>query len=288
MSTETMVMDDVYKRALTYVYDIEPQETKTLDFTFDHTAPQGVLEISCHYGGHYEAGMHQAITVTAPQGTSVAQYPNNGIPLDANPSPGGGPISGSKCDPPVVVTIASGAFAPTSLTLNMGDTLTVTNKGNDSYTLTATPDAGTRFTSVDPQETEYVTFPKAGTFTLSTQEHPEIKATVTVSSTAGVTCGASSVATVSFDANFTNIEHPYFITPTKLTIQADESITLSNLSDRSLTFTSTPDAQLGDIQLDRNEHQLLNFRDSGTYVISCKEFPTQSFTVVVQGSGDNT
>lgn len=39
MNTETMVMDEVYQRALAYIYNIAPGESKTLDFTFDHTAP---------------------------------------------------------------------------------------------------------------------------------------------------------------------------------------------------------------------------------------------------------
>jgi uncharacterized cupredoxin-like copper-binding protein len=42
--------------------DIEPGKTKELTWTF--TEP-GDFELACHRPGHYEAGMHVAITVTA-------------------------------------------------------------------------------------------------------------------------------------------------------------------------------------------------------------------------------
>jgi plastocyanin len=283
METMTMTMDDVYKQALTSLYNIAPNETKTLDFTFDHTAPAGMLEFSCHYGGHYEAGMHQPIVVNAASGASVSAYANNAIPPSANVQAGG---NTGPCDPIVTTKIVNNAFTPASASLKMGDTLTIMNTGTDTYTLTTTPDTGIRFTSVDPGETEYVPFPKAGTFILSSQEHPEAKATVTVSKTAGTTCGMTPVATVSFDANYANpSNNRYFFTPTQVTIKVGQSITLSNLSDEDLTFKSNPDANLGDIKITKNEHQELRFTDNGTYTISCVQFPDKKFTITVQDTG---
>jgi hypothetical protein len=62
---------------------------------------------------------------------------------------------------------------------------------------------------------------------------------------------------------------------------------LSNISDASaLTFTSQPDANLGNPKLDTNEHQFLLFENAGTYTISCVQFPDVKFTVIVQDSGD--
>ncbi len=61
---------------------------------------------------------------------------------------------------------------------------------------------------------------------------------------------------------------------------------LSNLTDQNkLTYTSQPDADLGDIVLDANENQLLLFGDDGTYTITCTQFPQEHFTVVVLDSG---
>jgi plastocyanin len=285
MTTETMVMDDVYQHALAYIYNIAPGETKTLDFTFDHTAPAGMLEFSCHYGGHYEAGMHQPIVVNAAQGANVTPYPNNGIPTNLTT----GSSATGKCDAPVTVTIGSdNTFKQSSVSLKMGDTLTVVNGTQQTFTLTTKPDAGIRLTIVDPGETEYVPFQKAGTFTLSSQEHPNAQITVAVASTPSVTCGFEPVATVSFDANYTNPSNQYFFVPTSVTVKAGQSITLSNLADYDLTFSSQPDAGVGDILLHRNEHQQIFFKQGGTYTISCKQFPNQHFTVTVQGSaGDN-
>jgi uncharacterized cupredoxin-like copper-binding protein/plastocyanin len=287
MMTETMIMDDVYKHALSYIYNIAPGQTKTLDFVFDHTAPAGMLELSCHYGGHWEAGMHQPIIVDAAPGSSVTSYPNSGIPLNADASVSTTNM-GSKCDAPVTATIGSNAaYKQSSVSLKKGDTLTIVNTTQQSFTLTTKPDAGIRFTTVDPGETEYVPFPNPGTFTLSSQEHPQDTLAVQVASTAGITCGFTPVATVNFDANYTNPQQQYFFIPTMVTIKEGQSITLSNLADANLTFESHPDANLGDIALDRNEHQLLFFSDNGTYTISCQQFPNETFTVVVQDSGDD-
>lgn len=284
--TELSTMDQVYQGALTYIYNIAPGQTKTLDYTFTNTAPTGMLEFSCHYGGHYEAGMHAPIVVNAPAGAQVSPYPNNGIPqgTGASTDPSSGP-----CDTAVKVTIGANDVAtPASASLKAGDTLIIVNTTNNTYTLTTNPDAGVRYTVVDVQETEYVPFVTAGTFTVSSQEHSDLSIKVTVSSTKGYTCGTQSVATVSFDANYTNPEKSqYFFTPATVTIKEGQSITLSNLSDYDLTFSSAPDADLGDIAIDKNEHQLLFFADDGTYVITCKQFAQEHVTIVVQDSDDN-
>jgi uncharacterized cupredoxin-like copper-binding protein len=227
METMTLTMDEVYKRALIYIYNIAPNETKTLNFTFDHTAPQGMLEFSCHYGGHYEVGMHQTIAVNAAPGVSVSPYPNDALPFSVTSRPGG--MNMGLCDPALTAKIVNNAFTPASISLNRGDTLTIVDSGSDTYTLTTTPEAGISFTSVGPDETKYVVFPKAGTFILSSQEHPQAKTTVSVSTAAGTTCGMTPVATVSFDANYADPKNRYFFTPTEVTINVGESITLSNL-----------------------------------------------------------
>lgn len=67
-----MIAEDAYKHALGFAYNIAPNETRSLYFFFGHTAPPGMLEFSCHYGGHYEAGMHQAI-VSRSVGFSISQ-----------------------------------------------------------------------------------------------------------------------------------------------------------------------------------------------------------------------
>jgi plastocyanin len=168
--------------------------------------------------------------------------------------------------------------------LKVRETLTVTNTDSDSYTLTTTPDAEISSTTVNPQETEYVGFPRTGTFILSSQEHPEAKATVIVSKTAGTTCGVAHVGTVSFGANYTDPKKHYFFTPTQMTVKVGQAITLSNLTDQELTITSKPDAGLGNIQIGKNQQQELRFTDEGTYTISCMQFPNEKFTITVRAT----
>lgn len=165
----------------------------------------------------------------------------------------------------------------------MGETLTIANTGSSQYTLMTKPDAGMHYTVVDPNETEHVKFPRAGTFKLSSHEHPAAVLTVNVASTPGTTCGTTSVQTVNFASNSTNSNvKKYAFTTKTVTIKAGQGITLSNQSDRNLTLTSTPAAGLGTKKVDPNEQQLLVFSKSGTYKISSIQLPSESFTVVVQ------
>lgn len=281
MDTGLMVMDDVLAHAQASLLNIAPGQTKTLDFAFEHTAPAGTLEFSDHYGGQYQAGMRTGIVVNAAAGSSATPYYNNGIPSSANVS--SIPSASGPCDPPVTVTIgASSAYEQQSVSLKRGNTLTIVNTTQQEFTLTTQPDADIRFTTVDPGETEHVLFTLAGTFLLSSLEHPEDTLTVHVSSTSGVTCGFVPAAIVSFDVDASG---RYFITPTSVTIKAGQSIVLSNLSSLSgLKFTSRPDADLGNPEIDANEHQFLLFKDAGTYTLSSVEHPELTFTVNVQSS----
>ncbi|MBA3823520.1 MAG: hypothetical protein H0X24_06380 [Ktedonobacterales bacterium] len=64
-----MSMDDAHQMALAMVDMVGAGETKTLDYTFTgDTSMPGMgmtqaLEFDCMFSGHYDAGMHAAITV---------------------------------------------------------------------------------------------------------------------------------------------------------------------------------------------------------------------------------
>ncbi len=65
----SMSMDDADKMALAMIDMLGAGETKTLDYTFKgDTSMPGMgmtqtLEFGCMFSGHYDAGMHRAITV---------------------------------------------------------------------------------------------------------------------------------------------------------------------------------------------------------------------------------
>ncbi len=65
MAMGNMSMDEMHKTALTFIDTVAPGETKTLDYTFAQASVGKSLEFSCHFPGHYEAGMHQTITVNS-------------------------------------------------------------------------------------------------------------------------------------------------------------------------------------------------------------------------------
>lgn len=60
-----MSMDDTNKQALAFIATINPGETKTLDYTFPASTASTQPELACYQPGHYEAGMHQSITVSS-------------------------------------------------------------------------------------------------------------------------------------------------------------------------------------------------------------------------------
>ena len=77
------------------------------------------------------------------------------------------------------VGIADSAFAPTALTVTVGDAVTWTNADDRPHTVTA--DGGT-FDSgnLDPGQTFTTTFETAGTFTYACAYHPDMRATILV------------------------------------------------------------------------------------------------------------
>jgi uncharacterized cupredoxin-like copper-binding protein len=276
MPTMKMTIVDMYEQALSFLFNVAPKETKTLSFTFNHTAPPGMLEFSCHYGGHYEVGMHQAIVVNAAPGASVSPYPNNAIPLSVNAQAAG------PCNPAITTKIVNGAYTPARISLKSGDTLTVINTDGQSDIPFA---PGARLIVGGPNNTKYLSFPYPGSFIVSSEKHPEAKATISVSKIAGTTCGMTPpVTTVIFNASYIDPKGSYSFTPTQVTIKKGQSIRLSNLADQNLTFISTPDADLDKVMIIRDWEEDLKFTADGIYTISCVQIPNQKFTVTVQGT----
>lgn len=90
------------------------------------------------------------------------------------------------------VTIQDFAFGPSSVTVNVGDTVTWTNQDDVGHTATA--DGGSFDTGIiNNGQSGSATFDTAGTFTYYCQPHPNMKGTVVVqgASTGGTDDGAS-------------------------------------------------------------------------------------------------
>ena len=64
-SMNGMPMGDMDKMALASISNLNPGETKTLDYTFSSSTAGSHPEFACYFPGHYEAGMKQDVTVTS-------------------------------------------------------------------------------------------------------------------------------------------------------------------------------------------------------------------------------
>lgn len=62
----TMEMEQMDKMAVGHIEedDLSPGATKSVDVTFTKSYPPGTLEMACHVGAHYQAGMRLPIVVT--------------------------------------------------------------------------------------------------------------------------------------------------------------------------------------------------------------------------------
>src|SRR6266436_5505024 len=63
LDVESMTMGEVHKVALLIIDDIAPGASQAVDDTFPASALRGHYEMSCHFRGHYMAGMKLSIKV---------------------------------------------------------------------------------------------------------------------------------------------------------------------------------------------------------------------------------
>ena len=202
----------------------------------------------------------------------------------------------ATCDKMITVTFtekkAAGQddqyfFNPKGVTIKSGEYITFTNQTDERHTLVTTPDANLTDSVIDENEAQPVQFNQAGSFTVESQNAAHRGSMqVTVSSAAGQTCGIKApVGTLTFAEKKTAGQpDQYSFSPNTETIKVGDSLTLTNNSDEIHTFICTPDAGLdgGNVQLDENETQPVQFPQAGAYVCSSKEHPTAKVTITVQ------
>lgn len=178
-------------------------------------------------------------------------------------------------------------FNPKVATIKTGEYITFTNQTDERHTLITTPDANLADSTIDENESQPVQFTQAGTFTVESQNAAHRGSMkVTVSSDTGQTCGMKAPAgTLTFTEKKTAGQpDQYSFSPTTEKIKVGDSLTLANNSDEIHTFICTPDAGLdgGDVQLDPNEQQPVQFPQAGTYQCSSKEHPSAKVAITVQ------
>lgn len=219
---------------------------------------------------------------------------NNAARTNANSSSNMG--MRTACDPMVHVTIAEHTtpgkadqytITPAQVTIKSGEFITFSNQTDEVHVLTTTPAAALASTvAIDKSEDQPVQFSKAGTYTVESQNaQHRASMKVTVTSPAGTTCGMSAPSTT---ITFTEKHTPgqadlYSLAPNTVMIKAGQSVNLWNKTKQALNFTCKPNADLteGNLRVDANEQQLVQFAKAGQYSCSSSESSTAKIMVVV-------
>jgi amicyanin len=111
---------------------------------------------------------------TTPGMSGMPNMPNMPAgPAAAPTGPAAAPVAGNAVD------IDNFAFAPATLTVHAGSTVTWTNKDEEPHTVVAS-DGSFHSPGMGSQATYSFTFPKAGTFEYVCSIHPFMRATVVV------------------------------------------------------------------------------------------------------------
>ncbi|HEX7734521.1 MAG TPA: plastocyanin/azurin family copper-binding protein [Ktedonobacteraceae bacterium] len=224
-------------------------------------------------------------------GTTPVSSGNN----NTNGTPSGQTSSSGACDQRTKVTISDKAqpgkaneytFTPDHVTIKAGQFIFFSNQSNQVHTLVASPDASLADSTIDRNEEQPVQFTKAGTYTLESQD-PKHRGTmqVTVNSAAGATCGISAPSTtVTFTEKVAQGRpDAYALTPKTVSISAGQTIALLNKTDQSFNFSCKPSADIaeGNLRVDMNEQQVVQFAKAGKYTCTSTESPAEAVAVTV-------
>jgi plastocyanin len=123
------------------------------------------------------------------------------------------------------VTIKNFAFSPSTITVNVGDTIKWTNQDSAPHTATA-KDGSFDTGNLDKGDSGSHTFSKVGTFAYICSVHPSMKATVVVKSAANDNSGSSGGGGSSSDSSSSN-SNP-FTPDSSGSAAADTSSSLAN------------------------------------------------------------
>jgi plastocyanin len=178
------------------------------------------------------------------------------------------------------------AFTPDQVTIKAGEFITFSNQSDEIHVLVATPDAGMTNSAIDRNEDQPVQFTKAGTYTLESQDAKH-RATmhVTVLSATGTTCGISAPSTtITFTEKRVQGQiNQYTLTPNTVSLNAGQSLALLNKTNQALNFSCKPSADLmeGNLRVDSNEQQVVQFAKAGQYTCSSTVAPKSTVVVDV-------
>lgn len=234
-------------------------------------------------------------STTNANGENSSTTPVSSINNNTNGTPSGETSSSGACDQMTKVTISGKAqsgktneytFSPDHVTIKAGQFIAFNNQSDQVHMLVASPDADLADSAIDRNEEQPVRFTKAGTYTLESQDAKHRGTMqVTVTSATGTTCGISAPsATVTFTEKVTQGRpDTYALAPKTVSISAGQTIALLNKTDQAFNFSCKPSADIteGNLRVDMNEQQVIQFPKTGRYTCTSTEAPAETVAVTV-------
>jgi plastocyanin len=174
------------------------------------------------------------------------------------------------------------SFAPTTLNVQAGDMVEVMNQSDEDHTLVSNPaGAIAEGNMISKNETQIVRFLKAGSFTITSREHPDVQLAVTVRDAAGALPDLT-VVKIKETASSNGGKDKYWFSSATITVNND-TLVFQNETDEAHTLMSHPDGGFADGSvISLNETQIIHFTKDGTYTISSMEHPEAVLTVTVK------
>jgi plastocyanin len=163
-----------------------------------------------------------------------------------------------------------GSFSPTSLKLQRGAFIAVTNKSDSVHPLTAPTGSGLVKSVLDRRERQVIQFPAEGDFTI-TSGKSSFK--VAVAGESGCDAPQPTVT----------IKDGYVFTPAKISVQATMNFTVVNRSaaTHSLLCDPDPGGNRDNTRLEKGETEILAFDKPGTYACHSVQHPAAKMVVTV-------
>jgi plastocyanin len=195
---------------------------------------------------------------------------------------GGGAGGGSTGAPSV--TIADFSFAPATLTVAQGTTVTWTNSGLARHTVAAN-DGTFHSPDVRAGQTYTRTFPTPGTYTYICDIHPDMKGTIAVTGAGGTPPPPAPPTTAlpPVTANGDVRIADFNFAPRTITITAGESLTFVNTGAARHSATAR-DGSFDTGLLPRGQSATRTFGTPGTYLYFCTLHSQMTGTILVEGT----
>jgi hypothetical protein len=171
------------------------------------------------------------------------------------------------------------SFSPSTVRGNVGDIITFVNQSDAAHALISTPTGWITGSSIlDVNETQAIELLKPGSFTISSQEHPEAKLSASVGGSSNDVLPPQAVVL----SEKQGAKASYSFSPTDIGVDLSYGALIVNQTAETQILMITPaqGAVEGSI-IDKNETQLMQFTQEFNYIVSSKAHPEAKVMICV-------